>query len=174
MKNIKRLEDLKELGNKCVIVNTNFFIYMYNVFVAGTYNSYIYDLFYKYISNQYMDDYISGYQHTTYLVNPLDLLELINYTGSAAFAINNTFITRRTLDDLNEILSDNKLRYNKKKMMEHGNVYKPVESAYRTNFDQSQQQLINNVLSSQSQQNKIDAALEANNVKKLVNNSNIK
>ena len=149
---INTSNDLTNLGNKCVRVNSSLLNYIYNSYVAlGIGDSNIFSIINKYMYIRYEEEYIIGRAVDAVLMNPVELKTLKNNVKESSI----------TLSGLQKAQDDISCRFRMIKARECGNVIKSYNAICVQQVPQpSKQDLIAQISIENSAQSRVAAEVE--------------
>ena len=158
---INTSNNLTELGNKTVRVNSSFLNFIYNSYIGrGAVDSTIYGLLNKYMGFRYQEEYIIGRPVDMVLMNPLELKLMVDFTGTDSLLKNNVKESPKTLTQLIEEQEDINSRYRMIKTRECGNVIKMIYAVPVQVHQPTKQEMIDQIAIANNAQSRVSAEVE--------------
>ena len=159
---INTSNDLTNLGEKCVRVNSSLLNYIYNSYVAlGIGDSNIFSIINKYMYIRYQEEYIIGRAVDAVLMNPVELKTLIDITKTGDLIKNNVKESPITLSGLQKAQDDISCRFRLIKSRECGNIIKSYNAICVQPVPQpSKENLIAQISIENSAQSRVAAEVE--------------
>ena len=157
---IKTSQNLTELCDKCVRVNSGYLNYLYNAYVgSGLVDSTIYMLLNKYMNIRYEEEYIIGRAIDSVLMNPHELKMMVDFTRTESLLEKNVKESSVSINHLSSEHDDIHTRFRLIKARECGNIIK-MAYAIPVKPQQTKQEMIDQIAIANNAQSRVSAEVE--------------